>query len=259
MNSEAVTTESSTKLEQAVQQFEGIDLAGLNAVKLMNRIDTKTYFSKDLLYPLLEQLSKDYYLLDIKGERIAFYKNLYYDTPQLGFYTAHHNRKGNRYKIRYRQYVSSKLTFFEVKFKSNKGRTIKERIKIPDIAYTIKDTAKDLLEDTTPLLAKNLTPSIHIDFNRITFANRDLTERATIDLGLSFKSDLKSHVYDDLVICEIKQSSFNSQSLILKALSNLNIPPKRISKYCIGILSCCEGIKYNRFKRKINQLTNGIY
>ena len=41
----------------------------------------------------------------------------------------HQNKKLNRYKIRQREYLISDISFFEIKFKSNKGRTIKKRIK----------------------------------------------------------------------------------------------------------------------------------
>ena len=42
----------------------------------------------------------------------------------------HHNGKLNRYKIRFRDYINTKNSFLEVKFKTNKGETIKSRQEI---------------------------------------------------------------------------------------------------------------------------------
>ena len=42
------------------------------------------------------------------------------------FFLDHHNRRVNRNKIRFREYVGSNLTFLEVKTKNNKGKTIKK-------------------------------------------------------------------------------------------------------------------------------------
>ena len=61
------------------------------------------------------------------GKLIHDYKSLYYDTEDWKFYLDHHNGRVNRNKIRFREYVGSKLTFLEIKLKNNKGKTIKKR------------------------------------------------------------------------------------------------------------------------------------
>ena len=48
-------------------------------------------------------------------------------------YLAHQNGRVIREKIRVRTYVSSGLTFLEVKNKNNKGRTDKKRIRVQGV------------------------------------------------------------------------------------------------------------------------------
>src|SRR5438105_3236213 len=105
----------------------------MDGVKLMNRTDTKFTFNLDQFEDILSDIIENYYVLEIDGKRISRYKTLYYDTTKLNLYIKHHNGELNRYKIRHRSYVESDIGFLEVKFKNNKGRTIKDRIKKKDV------------------------------------------------------------------------------------------------------------------------------
>jgi len=88
----------------------------------------------------LEDLRAYYRILDINGVRQNQYDSIYFDTPDLDLYHLHHNDRKNRFKIRYRKYVDSNLSFFELKMKNNKYRTIKKRFKTKDIQnYIIED------------------------------------------------------------------------------------------------------------------------
>ena len=100
----------------------------------MNRIDTKFAFNENFLPELLDLLKPYYNCLQIENKQIANYQTLYYDTSDLMLYYKHHNGSLNRYKVRQRTYLDSNLCFLEVKFKNNKGRTIKERIKQNEIS-----------------------------------------------------------------------------------------------------------------------------
>ncbi|MBK7667231.1 MAG: VTC domain-containing protein [Sphingobacteriaceae bacterium] len=112
-----------------LNSFESITLAEMDKAKLMDRTDTKFTFSEENLKKVLTEVKSDYKILEIENCRMSTYQTLYYDTSDLSLYLKHHNGKLNRYKIRHRTYVESKLGFLEVKFKNNKGRTIKVRIK----------------------------------------------------------------------------------------------------------------------------------
>src|SRR4051812_18873006 len=110
----------------------------MDNVKLMNRTDTKFLFTTDQFETVLNEVAPYYKVLEVNGKRLNHYKTLYYDTSDLALYNKHHNGKLNRYKIRHRTYVESDTGFLEVKFKNNKGRTIKNRVREHDVPYIWK-------------------------------------------------------------------------------------------------------------------------
>ena len=108
--------------------FIPIQLEQMDQVKLMNRIDQKFWFHEARLQHILDSVQSHYYVLDIEDQTEFPYSSTYYDTPENRMYTKHHNGNLNRYKIRRRSYLSSGISFMEIKFKNNKGRTNKKRI-----------------------------------------------------------------------------------------------------------------------------------
>ena len=119
----------SDPFREVITQYQPISLQEMDDVKLLDRTDTKFAFHDKELPGILEKLRSDYFVLEVQGKRSTQYETLYFDTEDFDFYLRHHNQKLNRYKARFRKYVESNLVFFEVKFKSNRNRTIKDRIK----------------------------------------------------------------------------------------------------------------------------------
>ena len=112
-----------TNLSQIASSFSTISLDEMDDVKLMSRTDTKFAFQSKILPILLNKITPFYKVLSINGDLIHDYKSLYFDTDDRKFYLDHHNRRVNRHKVRFREYVGSSLTFLEIKRKNNKGRT----------------------------------------------------------------------------------------------------------------------------------------
>ncbi|NJN28808.1 MAG: VTC domain-containing protein [Cyclobacteriaceae bacterium] len=104
----------------------------------MNRTDYKFWFPTNLVPSILSCIKDDYYILTINNQAILPYETTYYDTLKNDMYVAHHNGKLNRYKIRRRSYMVNDVSFLEVKFKNNKGRTIKNRIRTKTIIIIFK-------------------------------------------------------------------------------------------------------------------------
>ena len=123
-----------SKVQEIISRYPSISLKEMDGVALMNRTDTKYLMSVSQLESVLEEVANHYRILDIKGVRSNHYQSQYYDTPDFYFYRRHHSGKQNRLKIRKRMYVESNLTFLEVKFKSNKGRTEKDRTKLDSLS-----------------------------------------------------------------------------------------------------------------------------
>lgn len=241
------------KLNAILADFSPITLKEMDSVKLMDRTDTKYVFTFQQLPIFLEQLKSDYRILTVEGNRISRYESLYFDTKNFDLYHCHHRRKPSRFKIRFRKYVESNLHFFEVKFKNNKGRTIKSRVKQKEIDGSIKDAAALLLKDKTPLESSNLEAKIWVNYSRITFVNKFSPERVTIDIELTFKNDEQIKTIHNLVIAEVKQDKALSSAFI-KLMKKYHVREGSISKYCYGVISLFNKIKHNNFKPNLNLL-----
>ena len=98
----------------------------------MRRYDQKFTLNTSQFQVVFPLLAKDYHCLTIENQQLFEYTTDYYDCNDYSMFHNHHNGKLNRYKIRFRDYVNTKNSFLEVKFKTNKGETIKYR---QEIAY----------------------------------------------------------------------------------------------------------------------------
>ncbi len=230
--------------------FEPITLAEMEQVSLLNRTDTKFVFHKDRLDGILQKAHENYRALVVQQMNYADYDTHYFDTEDLKFYHAHHNKRSNRYKVRMRSYVNSNLHFFEIKFKSNKNRTIKNRIEIDALSEQIKGEASDLLLNTVGISSDKLQRKVQINCRRITLVNKQLTERVTIDFDLRYNINQQWHKYDNIVIIEVKQDRLGKSSF-LSLMRAEHLRPMSLSKYCFGLANHTKGIKYNSFKKQM--------
>ena len=241
-------------LNSALSRFSPTSLEEMDAVRLLNRQDTKFVITHDKLTKILRDIEKDYKILEVNNIRINTYETLYFDTEDKKAYQRHHNGRSNRYKIRFRKYKESDLAFFEIKFKSNKNRTIKNRIVKPDISLQLDHQDLELLEEHTPLNPNKLTPLLWVYFKRITLVSKDMKERMTIDLNLQFQDPAKGTALPamDMIVVEVKQDRFSRSSKIITSLHHHKSYPLKISKYCLGIISCFgDEVKTNYFKKKL--------
>ena len=237
--------------------FESITLQEMDSVKLMDRTDTKFVFNIDDLPSVLNEAREHYRILEVEGNRISRYKTLYFDTENFDLYNKHHSGKLNRYKIRHRTYVESNLGFLEVKFKSNKGRTLKTRIKEIGVPEINKGKAFEFLKRILPFSPLDLLPKIWINYSRITLVNKISAERLTLDLNLEFERDEKKQILSKLVIAEVKQDS-KVASPFISIMRAKHIRQGSISKYCFGVASSFNEVKKNNFKQKLSNVNKII-
>jgi hypothetical protein len=234
-----------------VSQFGPISLDEMDAVKLMDRIDMKFILSFEQFAGILPLLKKNYKVLTIDGNQVFSYQTDYYDTPDLNMFYDHHNGRLTRFKIRHREYIESRLSFLEVKFRTNKGRILKERIKFQnqdDKSFT------GFIEKHTPYSPGNLACTVVNHFNRFTLVDHGMKERVTTDFNISFTGMTRNISLNGLVIIEIKQSRADRTSLFYQALKKNNIKPSSISKYCVGVSLLNDKSKSNNFKQTILQI-----
>jgi len=240
-----------TEISKILKGFEPVGLDGMTDVRYMNRIDTKYVFSASKIPQLLQNVRSLYHALEIDRQREFRYKTVYFDTPELLFYSQHVTGKLNRTKVRIRTYETNGLTFLEVKQKSNKGRTSKSRIeKEPGDMNHIQQSREFLIE----LVAANtnsLKAVINTGFSRITLVNLGKAERITIDYNISWnnlKGDCVEMPY--LAIAEIKSEKSTSLSPFFQQLKHLGIRSTGFSKYAMGMALVNNIPKQNNLKPK---------
>jgi len=235
--------------------FPAISLNEMDGVKLMDRTDSKYILPFELLRQILTEINGSYRVLTIGDHRIFSYRTDYFDTPDFSMFTDHHNGKLNRFKIRQREYIESKLRFLEIKFKSNKGRVIKDRIRQdqPD-----GNAFKGFISKHTPYNPAHLNRTVINNFNRFTLVDNQLKERVTTDFNIDFSDGIRQASLNGLVIIEVKQDRVNKESYIFKILKKYSVRPTSVSKYCVGI-SLLGTQKANNFKKiimKINKISH---
>ena len=243
-------------MNSVLSQMLPIGLDDMKAVRLMNRVDQKYLASAHQLEELLTRIADKYYVQHIGGDPLAPYRTLYFDTDNLAMYTMHHNKKLNRQKLRVRCYRSTETTFFEIKNKDNKKKTRKVRIPISatsfDDCLEIPEVAA-FVNENTPYPVQTLHPCLENHFTRITLVDKRMTERVTIDHNITFtnRATKKDADISDLLVIEVKHEIGAPMSDIERALHDIHILPRRMSKYCIGTALTNPNAKRNRFKPKL--------
>lgn len=233
----------------------------MDRVDLQNRTDTKFVFEAELLPKILTDIHSHYFILEINKKRTNDYQTLYYDTPDLKSYLDHHNGKGNRVKVRFRKYIDSNLNFLEVKYKSNKGRTIKSRQKVNAIETELSSNSKQFITDSSVYANSNLTPVLWNSFTRLTLVHKTKKERLTIDINLKFTafSSKKSKAINHIVIAEVKQEKASGDSDFIQTIKKYHIRKSGMSKYCVGTALLNENIKKNNLKERILKINKLNY
>jgi hypothetical protein len=241
-----------TDIVQILKGFEPVGLDEMGSVRYMNRIDTKYLFSVSKLPRLLMNIQSEYRALEIEKMRRFRYKTVYFDTPDLRFYTQHVTGKLNRSKVRIRTYESNGLTFLEVKQKSNKGRTCKSRLEKEPGDMNHIEQSRLFLNELISSDANNLKAVINTGFTRITLVSFRESERITIDYDLKW-NNLKGETVSMpfLAIAEIKSDKSTSQSPFFSQLKQLGIRRSGFSKYAMGMAMVNGAPKQNNLKPKI--------
>ena len=250
-------------IADALSQFKPTTLEGLDVLKLLKRYDTKFIFCREKLPAIFDFLCARYEVLEIGSKRCFHYESLYYDTDDYFFYHQHHNKKYDRYKIRFRKYIDSNECYFEIKHKNNKRKTVKKRLLLSNGSgfNGLSDESKSFARKTIFLnkedIVDRIKPKLGVVFDRITFANHYQKERFTIDLNLTFLNrNLSERQMGSIAVAELKSEKHSISSPLIKYLKELKIYPATFSKYCIGLALTEKNIKCNRFKKKLLKLNN---
>lgn len=237
--------------------MDTVSLTELDGVALLNRIDSKYVLNKQQLKHILPVIEQHYKVLQIESDKIFTYENNYFDTKDLQFYYDHHNGYVNRMKVRSRKYVETNTSFFEIKRKQHIDRTSKIREEIDGLITSIDETKKATVQELSRKPIADLNLILNNSFNRITFVNKEQSERITLDFNIHFSDECSQKQFSDLYVLEIKQSKSNGRSIITDLLKKNNIREQSFSKYIFGVIALKENVRMNNFLpliKKINKL-----
>jgi hypothetical protein len=154
----------------------------------------------------------------------------------------------NRYKVRSREYEDTHLTFFEVKHKTSKRRTIKHRLPTQDLITAPYGDASEFLDQVSPFGMQDLVPRSWNRYRRITLVANDTPERVTLDIDLEFYWQNRWAGLPGIVIAEVKQPPHGGHSPFVKFMRSRRFRSSGFSKYCMGVTMLYPDVKQNRFK-----------
>ena len=251
-----------SRLATAADVFEPISLKEMDAVALLNRIDTKFVLTTAQLLWALTALQNDYRILEVQGQRLNHYRTLYFDMPNFDLYNLHVNGRADRYKVRSREYTDSHLSFLEVKHKTRKDRTIKDRVLTAQPLLDVNREAEQWLHGVFPYESSLLEAKIWNTFTRLTLVSKHYCERVTLDVDLTFYRNDKVERLDGIAIAEVKLEAQDQTSPFLEQMRAQRIRPQGFSKYCIGVSMLYDHVKKNALKPqllRLEKMTTGVF
>lgn len=241
--------------------YEPISLDQMEDVALLNRVDTKFVMSTGQMMEALQALEQDYWMLSVVGQRLNHYRTLYFDTPKFDLYLMHVNGRADRYKVRSREYADTHLSFLEVKHRTPKERTIKERMVTTYPLTWMTAEAEEWLQGVFPYDSQALEAKLWNSFTRLTLVSKQRCERVTLDFDLNFKTTSRSTSLDKIAIAEVKMERGNCRSPFMQQMHAMKIHQRGFSKYCMGVGLLYDDIKKNALKPKLlwlDKMTRGV-
>lgn len=241
-------------LESMTQSYKPCCLDNLGETTLMDRVDTKFVLPLDLGLMVLAQMRTHYQMLEIGGKRLQSYNTLYFDTHDFYFYREHLRSRADRFKLRVRTYLVNDLTYLEIKQRTNKGRTIKQRIKLDNYWTVLDPEAMSWAVERLPDVAWPLKPVLNNRFYRLLLINPNQAERITLDFEMQFSDNDQMKDAGPLVVVEVKRKSNHTESILINWLHSAHQRPSSFSKYCLGLALLNPELKRNRIKPNLLQL-----
>jgi hypothetical protein len=251
-NTGAPATNTAAPSLELTSGFEPVALAELRESTLLERVDRKFVARASQLAGLLLATRPDYRVLEVNGLRCHRYLTRYFDTPALACYHAHHAGRLPRAKVRIREYQDSGERYFEVKRRSNTGKTSKARVLLA-AGVSGGDELRRLAADAVPDLGADLHEVLDVAYTRITLVHATNIERVTLDLNLCVSAGVRVVPYHATLFVEVKQAR-RAASPFVDALRAHRIRERSMSKYCLGVVSLVESAKTNLFRRAVRRL-----
>lgn len=237
-----------------------VTLAELDArAALLDRQETKYVAPVARLDGVLATMAEEFDVLTIDGLRAFTYDTVYFDTDDLAAYHHHAQGRRRRMKVRSRCYLDSGLTYFEVKTKGTRGRTVKKRMRYDqDLHGTMSVEAWAFLRGCIDRAGGSggrlpTEAALAMRFRRHTLVGRGRPERVTIDEALTFATGDGATVAapPETLIVEVKSPDGRGRTDEL--FRQAGIRGERCSKYCIGLNLVRDDLPGNAFRRSLTR------
>ncbi len=209
---------------------------------LLSRVDSKFVIAPEMLQSVLSSLHGDYAAVCAP----ALYRSTYFDTPQLDLFHAHRCGRRLRHKVRIRHVPSRNQSFLEVKSRKNNRLASKTRLERPFGDESLADSDQAFVRAHCAL-GVDVAAQAWTEYERLTLLGFANDERVTLDAAVAYGSEGSLESLGELVIVEVKQSSYSRQTPFMRALRAAGAKRVSPSKYCLAILSSHASIARNRF------------
>ncbi|MER5854700.1 polyphosphate polymerase domain-containing protein [Streptomyces sp900105245] len=238
-----------------LEQLRGATLAEVDAAAaLQHRVDRKYVVPLGHARRLLARLADSHHVLDLGGRRTTSYLSTYFDTPELGAWRAHIQKRRRRWKVRTRLYAEDGLCRVEVKTKDGRGATVKHALTVPATAYgSLTDHAARFVDRVldragVPVTAGELTAAAEVRYVRAALADLGHGSRVTLDGALTCHRDDRTAALDpEHVLVETKGGTRPAPADRL--LLGMGARPLSLSKYVVGQSLLTPGLPDNDVRR----------
>jgi len=246
------------RLLKVLNHFNRIGLDDFGDHRFSERIDRKFPLNLSEVPSVLEGLESYYDLITPADLDICTIESHYFDTPDFEYFRTHHRGKALRHKVRFRVYPETKTAFLEVKWKTIKGKTMKQRIETALQKLKLDSKMIDFLEDSGIEESEKIEPVLDIAYRRLSFISKDRAERFSVDFAVEYTDGESSGDFGSMAIVEVKQGRLKSTPII-KRLKEERIRESSLSKYCLSICQLNPNLKANRFKPVLRNLQEFIH
>ena len=230
-----------------LEQFAEASPSLLEKRSLLRRIDSKFLVSVEDLEAILSQITADYGIVLAGGNRLATYRTIYYDTPELRCFHDHRRGRRPRQKVRVRHYDDRSVSYLEIKTKRSEYISAKSR-KPQAFNFSALDAeGLAFVDKNSRLLGSSLVPSVNTDFQRATLVGLETQERITLDVNLTVSQHQDPVVpLNGIAIVEVKQARLSTRTPVMQALVACGHRPASASKYCTATALLRPGLRMNR-------------
>lgn len=176
-------------------------------------------------------------VLEIDGVVSHAYASRYEDTATRESYLLAAHGRPSRYKVRTRTYCDSGLEVLEVKTRSRRGQTVKDRLPLEEASrFDVREFVPSTIRERTGIPFRGaLAPVLDVHYDRTTCYLPGSGARATVDTGLAW-TDLRTGRRLGLSgVAIVETKSLGAPSPLDRLLWRMGHRPVRLSKFACGL------------------------